>query len=103
MNADTRKELESIARRHDTRLVELFSKLTFRKLCEARRECYRFLHRERGWSTTQIGRLFNRDHSTIVWALDNRGTVEAKKARRKERYRRIKAAGERPLGARRAA
>lgn len=105
MNLETRHELEAIAARHGFTLAALQSKGRFRKQCVARQECYEFLWMKRGWSTPQIGRLFNRDHSTIVWFLDNQGTLERKRARcrkRQSEYAKIDP-WSRPMGARRVA
>lgn len=40
--------------------------------CEARKRIWREL-RKLGWSTTEIGEAFNRDHSTVVSALRKGG------------------------------
>ena len=35
----------------------------------ARRECYRRLRTELGWSLPRIGRVFGRHHATVLYAL----------------------------------
>jgi chromosomal replication initiation ATPase DnaA len=45
-------------------------------LVEIRYECIKFF-RERGHSTPEIGRILNRDHSTIVHALQKMAKMEA--------------------------
>jgi chromosomal replication initiator protein len=47
---------------------EVIGKRRFKVLVEIRHECIKFF-REQGFSTTEIGRILNRDHSTIVHAL----------------------------------
>jgi chromosomal replication initiation ATPase DnaA len=98
MNEETRQHLTAIARKHGVTLEALRAKGKFKVLCDARRECYTYLHQERGWSTPQIGGFFNRDHTTVCWWLDNQGSLE----RKRERARRAKQT-EKLLGARRVA
>lgn len=59
---------KAIAEKHGFTLEQLQSNGKFARQVAARWECYRKL-RDMGWTTPQIGRLFNRDHSTVVWAL----------------------------------
>lgn len=101
MMPETRAALEAIAAEHGLTLDQLISPNKFRRYVAARRECYRYLHEVRGWSTPQIGKLFRRNHSTIVVALDSHGRAEERRAAKRE-YARVRAAGEKPLGARRA-
>lgn len=63
-----REALHAIADRHGLPFEELQGKQRFKPHVEARRECYRYLQAE-GWSTPEIGGLFNRDHTTVVIAL----------------------------------
>lgn len=73
---DFRTALEEIAERHGFTLEILQGKGRFAKQVAARVECYRLLV-GRGWSTPRIGRFFNRDHSTVVWALSPASRHEA--------------------------
>ena len=57
--------------RHD-----VVGKRRFKVLVEIRHECIKFF-RERGHSTPEIGRILNRDHSTIVHALQKMAKMEA--------------------------
>lgn len=99
MTEDTRVALEAIAAGYGFTLDRLRAKGKFGRLCAARYECYRFLHQHRKWSTPQIGKLFNRDHTTVCAALDYQGTASKKRARCLARYHSLKAAD----GARRSA
>ncbi len=101
MTPETRAALNAIAKRHGFTLERLQAPGRFKALCIARADCYRYLA-EKDWSTPAIGGLFNRDHTTVLWWLDPQRT-EAKRERCKARYHaKIKAVGERPMGARRA-
>lgn len=73
-------ELEKIAARHGITFEEMRSKRRFAKHVEARREAFCYLRFDRGWSTTQIGKYFNRDHSTVMFAT-NPQTEEQRLAR----------------------
>ena len=61
-----------VAKLHDVEPEEITGPSRMRHLCEARREIMRQL-RAKGWSTTRIGRLLNRDHSTVVDGLRRAG------------------------------
>lgn len=73
------RRLTAIARAHGLTVPQMKSKSRFREFVAARREAYRYLHEEEGWSTPQIGRYFGRDHSTVLWAIDHSGRVERTK------------------------
>lgn len=47
----------------------------FKVLIEIRSHCIK-LFREQGYSTTEIGRIMNRDHTTIVHALQKMAKQE---------------------------
>lgn len=89
------RRLTAIARAHGLTVPQMKSKSRFREFVAARREAYVYLHGEEGWSTTQIGRYFGRDHSTVVWALDHSGRAECTRdekrayARERARYRQL--------------
>lgn len=61
-------EMEAIAKAHCFTLDDILGKRKFKHLVTVRRKCIVML-REKGYSTTEIGRIMNRDHSTIVHAL----------------------------------
>lgn len=74
--------LGQIAGAHRFTFEQLQGKGRFASHVAARRECFRWLHAN-GWSTPEIGALFNRDHTTISYAL----APEQKREKVKERYR----------------
>ena len=61
-------EIDAIAKLHGYTVEDILSKRKPKPLVAARRECVVKM-RGKGYSTTQIGRIMNRDHSTIVHAL----------------------------------
>lgn len=60
--------MNDIAKEYDYTAEDIIGKNRCRKLVEIRRKCAVML-REKGYSTTEIGRIMNRDHSTIVHSL----------------------------------
>ena len=90
-----RKDLELIASLYGLTLEKLQGKGRFARHVRARRDCYAYL-REQGWSLPQIGGLFGRDHTTIMYALYPQVRAE----RKRENSRRSAA---KLLGARRVA
>jgi chromosomal replication initiation ATPase DnaA len=61
-------QIEAIAKAHCFTLEDILGKRKFKHLVEVRRKCIVML-REKGYSTTEIGRIMQRDHSTICHAL----------------------------------
>jgi chromosomal replication initiation ATPase DnaA len=61
-------DIDNIAQTHGYDVGDILGKSKFRKLVMARRECVLML-RAKGYSTTEIGRIMKRDHSTIVHSL----------------------------------
>jgi len=61
-------QVEAIAKAHKFTLEDILGPRRFKPLVDVRRKCAVML-REKGYSTTEIGRILNRDHSTIVTAL----------------------------------
>jgi chromosomal replication initiation ATPase DnaA len=61
-------EIEAIAKENCFTLEDILGKRKFGPLVKVRRKCVVML-REKGYSTTEIGRIMNRDHSTIVTSL----------------------------------
>lgn len=61
-------DIEAIAQEHGFTAEDMLGKSRFRMLVNVRRKCVVML-REKGYSTTEIGRIMQRDHSTIVHSL----------------------------------
>lgn len=61
--------IAEIAQQHDYTLEEILGKSRLKRLVAVRRLCILML-RDRGHSTTEIGRLMNRCHTTVVHALN---------------------------------
>lgn len=62
-------QIEAIAKAHCFTLEDILGPRKFKPLVAVRRKCIVVL-REKGYSTTEIGRIMGgRDHSTIVHAL----------------------------------
>lgn len=78
-------DLDAVAEKHGFTLESLRLPHRTTRAVEARADCYRYL-RTQGWSTPEIGALFNRDHTTVVWALDETGRRNEKLARYDQRY-----------------
>jgi len=61
-------DIDAIAQEHCFTVDDILGKSRFKMLVRVRRKCVVML-REKGYSTTEIGRIMNRDHSTIVTSL----------------------------------
>lgn len=62
-------QVEAIAKEHCFTIEDILGPRKFKHLVTVRRKCIVML-REKGYSTTEIGRIMGgRDHSTIVHAL----------------------------------
>jgi chromosomal replication initiation ATPase DnaA len=61
-------EMDAIAELYGYTLADILGRSKPKPLVEVRRKCVVRL-REKGYSTTEIGRIMNRDHSTIVHSL----------------------------------
>jgi chromosomal replication initiation ATPase DnaA len=61
-------EIEAIAKAHCFTLEDILGPRKFKPLVAVRRKCIVML-REKGHTTTGIGRIMNRDHTTIVHSL----------------------------------
>ena len=62
-------EIEAIANAYDYTAEDVLGKSKLKALVAVRRKCVVMLRR-RGYSTTEIGRILLRDHSTICHALN---------------------------------
>jgi len=61
-------EIAAIASLYDYTVEDVLGKSKLKALVAVRRRCVVML-RDKGYSTTEIGRIMNRDHSTICHAL----------------------------------
>ena len=65
---ETMPDIGQIARQHGLTSHDLIGKRRIAKIVTARKECYVLL-RSRGMTYPQIGRIFNRHHTTIIDAM----------------------------------
>ena len=63
------KDIAHLAEGYGYTVADILGQKRYRHLVFVRRLCILML-REKGYSTTEIGRIMNRDHSTIVHALN---------------------------------
>jgi chromosomal replication initiation ATPase DnaA len=61
--------IDVIAQEHGYTADDIIGKSKLKTLVKARRQCVVML-RNKGYSTTEIGRIMQRDHSTICHALN---------------------------------
>ena len=61
--------IDAIAQEHDYTVEDIIGPSRMKHLVAVRRLCVLML-RDRGYSTTETGRLLNRCHTTIVHALN---------------------------------
>lgn len=61
--------INAIAQKYCYTVEDMLGRSRFKRVVAVRRLCILML-REKGYSTTEIGRIMNRDHSTIVHALN---------------------------------
>ena len=76
-----RRDLEAIASLHGMTFEQTLRKERFRVFMNARRDCYAYL-REQGWSFPEIGALYGRDHTTVMWSLCDDAEKQAIRAER---------------------
>jgi chromosomal replication initiation ATPase DnaA len=60
--------IAAIAQEYDYTIEDVLGKSKLKALVAVRRKCMVML-RDKGYSTTEIGRIMKRDHSTVVHAL----------------------------------
>jgi chromosomal replication initiator protein len=63
------KDIEHLAEGYGYTVADILGQKRHRHLVFVRNLCV-FMLRNKGYSTTEIGRIMNRDHSTIVHALN---------------------------------
>jgi chromosomal replication initiation ATPase DnaA len=61
-------EIDAIAELYGYTVEDILGRSKLKTLVKVRRKCVVRL-REKGYSTTEIGRIMHRDHSTIVHSL----------------------------------
>jgi chromosomal replication initiation ATPase DnaA len=62
-------DIGELAEKHGYTVEDILGRSRHKKLVAVRLWCVLML-RHKGYSTTEIGRIMNRDHSTIVHALN---------------------------------
>lgn len=69
--------LKAIADKHHITVAQMKERSRRAYLVAARREAYEYLAapppKGRGWSSTQIAAFFQKDHTTILWAMGRTG------------------------------
>lgn len=63
------KAIDTIAQQYGYTVEDILGQKRHRHLVFVRNLCV-FMLRDKGYSTTEIGRIMHRDHSTIVHALN---------------------------------
>jgi chromosomal replication initiation ATPase DnaA len=63
-----------IALKHGLQREDLLGRQRFPRISRARQEAF-YHFRRKGWSYTEIGRLFDRDHSTIIHGVEKHQKV----------------------------
>lgn len=61
--------IANVAKRHGVTVKQIMGKSRLAEHVEARWAAMRIIHALYGDSSTRIGRLFNRDHTTVLHAL----------------------------------
>jgi chromosomal replication initiation ATPase DnaA len=78
----TRVIVESVAARHGVSVADIFSPCRLRPIVDARHEAIAEVCEARPhWSYPTVGRLFGRDHTTIMSALERLGRKVPRKCR----------------------
>lgn len=63
--------VEDVARRRDVGVNEIMGRRRGAEICAARNEAMHIVRQQMKLSTPHIGRIFDRDHSTVIHALRN--------------------------------
>ena len=63
------KDIEHLAEGYGYTVADILGQKRHKHLVSVRNLCV-FMLRDKGYSTTEIGRIMHRDHSTIVHALN---------------------------------
>ena len=70
------------ARAHGVTLEEMLGRRRFAAMAAARRDFYRELVEERGWSANAVGKFVGRDHASILLALGGLARCELRSGAR---------------------
>lgn len=65
----SRKIASSMARRYGTTVDEIFGRRRFPEAVEARSHAWSILYRQHGYTMARIGRIWGRDHSTVLHGI----------------------------------
>lgn len=65
----TKQAVAHIAEKHDVTVDDVFSTRRTRSVCRARNEAIVFMRSQTGFGASKLGRIFRRDHSSILYAL----------------------------------
>lgn len=63
-----------VALKHGLTRHDILGRVKTTHICRARHEAY-YHFRRKGWSYPEIGRLFGRDHSTIIYGVEKHQKV----------------------------
>jgi chromosomal replication initiation ATPase DnaA len=69
MKRETRKIIEEVAKDYGIKVHLLFSSMRSPKILAPKYDIMRRLRGERYMSSTQIGQIFNVDHTSVLYAL----------------------------------
>lgn len=72
MNTHAKRILEIVAETSGFPVEEITGKRRTAALVKARHQAMRQIRAETNLSTSEIGRLFNRDHSTVIYACNHK-------------------------------
>ena len=65
----SRKIAQKMAVRYGTTVDEIFSRRRFPEVVEARSHVWSILYRQHGYTMARIGRIWGRDHSTVLHGI----------------------------------
>lgn len=65
----SREIVAAMAALNGLTLADILGPCRKRHICAVRQEAMRFIHETKGLSSTQLGRVFKRDHTTVLHAL----------------------------------
>lgn len=85
----SRKIAVSMARRYGASVDDIFGRRRFPEAVAARSHVWSILYQEHGYTMARIGRIWQRDHTTIMhginkFRVDNGGHSQIDATRRKE-------------------
>jgi len=83
--ARAHKIIAEVAAAHKLTPADLTGPRRFAKFMDPRRIAMTRIRNELGYSFPQIGRLFNRDHSSVIWAIRGGRLNQPSQAKPQER------------------